>query len=154
MVLFPVMFAWLTVMHRHSRRCTLQYTEGYSACLQWPDESRFDYCTWLSDSKAWLGTFVDRSTVQTANSREVAWPKLMVGQHLWNGWGMRGKVPPPPHLWSFSSAVFQTVPMFIWLTMALACLFKVDCQASPLFTHSFSRQSRKVHECTFFTVFA
>ena len=35
-------------------------------------------------------------------------------------------------LWSFPSVIFETVPMFTWLTTALSHPFKEDCLALPL----------------------
>ena len=37
-----------------------------------------------------------------------------------------------PSLWSFPSVIFETVPMFVWLMMALSRPFKEDCLALPL----------------------
>ena len=46
-----------------------------------------------------------------------------------------------PSLRSFPIVVFQTVPMFVWLTMALSHPFKEDRLALPLPTHVSSRRS-------------
>ena len=42
---------------------------------------------------------------------------------------------------SFPNVTFETVPMFIWLTMALSCPFKENHLTLPLWTPLFSRQS-------------
>ena len=38
----------------------------------------------------------------------------------------------PPRLRSFLNIAFETVPMFVWLMMALSCPFKEDSLALPL----------------------
>ena len=50
----------------------------------------------------------------------------------------------PPSLRSFPNVVFETVPMFIWLTMAISGSFKEDCLALPLSMPLSSRQSMVV----------
>ena len=47
------------------------------------------------------------------------------------------------HLSSFPNVAFETVPMFIWLTMALYHSFKEDCLALPLSTPLSSRPDQK-----------
>ena len=38
-------------------------------------------------------------------------------------------------LWIFHNVAFETVPMFVWLTMALCCPFNEDCRALLFPTH-------------------
>ena len=46
-----------------------------------------------------------------------------------------------PSLRSFSNVAFETVPVFVWFTMALSRPFKEDRQALPLSTSLSSRRS-------------
>ena len=46
-----------------------------------------------------------------------------------------------PSLRSFPNVAFQTVPVFVWLTMALSRPFNEDHRALPLSTHLSSRRS-------------
>ena len=51
--------------------------------------------------------------------------------------------PHPQYLRSVPTVAFQTVPIFVWLTMTLSRLFKKDRLALPLFTPLCSRWSRR-----------
>ena len=46
-----------------------------------------------------------------------------------------------PSLRGFPNVAFETLPTFVWLTMALARPFKEDCPALPLSTHHSTRRS-------------
>ena len=46
-----------------------------------------------------------------------------------------------PYLESFPNVAFETVPLFVLLTMALSCPFKKDRLALPLSTSLSSRRS-------------
>ena len=48
---------------------------------------------------------------------------------------------PIPSLRHFLSVAFETVPMFVWLTMTLSCRFREERPAHPLSTSLFSRRS-------------